>query len=188
MTPTVLVDMDGPLADFDRQFFDTCAAKGWPLDCTLDTQRHRFATDHIPDPKHRSAARSHVNTTRWFRDLPPAPGAIDGIRRLHQAADVWIVTKPLEANHHCRDDKAAWIRKHLGAEWEPRLIIAADKSIVRGTILLDDAPHPAWFERAIWEPVVYPTPWNGDGSKWAGLPRWSWDQTVADLFDLLAFA
>lgn len=181
--PTVLVDMDGPLADFDAHFFKRCAEEGYALDCELADQRHRFATDHIPDRTHRNAARTMVDTAGWFRDLPPTPGALDGINELFFYADVWICTKPLDANPTCRDDKADWIARHLGNRWMERLIIAPDKSMVRGTVLLDDAPKISWIERALWNPIIFRTPWNGAGSKWAHFPHWSWGESLEILLN-----
>lgn len=181
MTLRILVDQDGPLAGFDRKFFAECDRNGWHLDCTLDGQRHRFATDHVIDREHRKAARDLVDSTRWFLDLPVVEGAVEGLDRLAEIADVWIVTKPLEANPWCRDDKAAWVRRHFGTDWEHRLVITPDKSIVSGDILLDDAPKLDWLPNAEWNPVIYSTPWNGAGSKWAGLPHWSWDRPLVEL-------
>ena len=181
--PTVLVDMDGPLADFDAAFYALCHASGWEMHSTLQTQCHRFATDCILDRKHARLAREFVNSSRWFLDLPVTTGAIDGINELAEHADVWICTKPLEANLQCRDDKASWVRRVLGEEWERRLILTPDKSLVRGDILLDDAIKLHWLNTAEWEPVVFPTPWNGCGSDWDGLRSWKWGDPIADLLD-----
>lgn len=172
--PVVLVDMDGPLADFDRRFYDLCSERGWPMHSTFETQCHRFATDCMTEKAHAKAARAEVDSSRWFLDLPVVDGAVDGLHKLAEVADVWICTKPLEANATCRDDKAAWLGRHFGERWLPRLILAPDKSMVRGHVLLDDAPKPAWFPLAAWRPVIFPTAWNGSGSEWEGLPRWSW--------------
>lgn len=179
--PIVLVDMDGPLADFDRQFYDLCATNGWPLHSTFETQCHRFATDCMLDQDHARAARIEVNSTRWFLDLPVVEGAVDGLNELAERADVWICTKPLEANVTCRDDKAAWLARHFGDRWLQRLILAPNKSMVRGNVLLDDAPKLDWLGAAAWRAVIYPTVWNGGGSAWGGLPRWSWGDSVEEL-------
>lgn len=98
---------------------------------------------------------------------------------------MWIVTKPLEANRTCRDSKARWIEKHLGASWLPKLILAPDKSMVRGDILLDDAPHPDWIPRAAWQPVIFTEPFNGEGSKWADYPQWTWTDGVDRLMEVV---
>jgi 5'-nucleotidase len=170
--------MDGPLADFDRHFFKRCAESGWLMDCDYAGQVHRFATDHIPDKEHRRLAREMVDSTRWFYDLPVTPGSQEGLEELAQHAEVWVCTKPLEANATCRDDKAAWLARHFGEWWVKRLILAPDKSLVMGDVLLDDAPHPRWFQRAAWTPVIFPMSWNGPGSKWDGMCRWKWGDNI----------
>lgn len=183
MKPIVLVDQDGPLADFDARFFEMCAENGWELHSDRSTQCHRFATDCMVDRKARRKARLFVDSSAWFADLPVVEGAVEGINALAEHAEVWICTKPLEANLTCRDDKAMWVRKNLGVEWERRLIMAPDKSLVIGDVLLDDAPKPEWFVRAPWQPVVFSTPWNGPGSVWGELPHWTWGEDVERLLE-----
>ena len=191
---TILVDQDGPLADFDAHFYKLCVDRGYPMhdgEVHVDAlcTEHRFATDCLTKD-HGRLARQHVNESRWFRDLPVVSGAIEGINALADhpdVAEVWIVTKPLEANRWCQSDKAHWVRTHLGEDWLRRLIIAPDKSMVRGDILLDDAPKPEWFPRASWQPVIFPMSWNdADGTHSAahGLteePRWGWDDPLDEL-------
>lgn len=188
MRPTVLVDMDGPLAAFDDLFFERCAANGWEVDCTLDHQTHRYATDHIPDQAHRAAARRMVDTAGWFRDLRVVPGSREGLAELAAVAHVWIVTKPLASNPTCACEKTWWVKTHLGSTWVDRLVIAPDKSIVRGDILLDDAPKLSWLPRAEWRPVIYPAPFNRAGSQWAGIPAWCWRDGTDALLKLIRAA
>lgn len=183
--PTILVDQDGVLADFDSHFWERCLQRGYSFDCEPHEQRHRFATDHMTDKWERTHARFMVDHDEdWFADLPVIPGAVEGINALAEVADVWICTKPLEANTNCRDGKAQWVREHLGTEWEKRLIIAPDKSLIVGDILLDDAIKLEWLPRATWLPVVFPAPFNGAGSEWERLPRWDWSQPVEELLRL----
>jgi 5'-nucleotidase len=185
--PILLCDMDGPLADFDSLFFARCAEAGFEMDCDRDGQRHRFATSHIPDRRHRKAAREMVHNSRWFLDIPVTEGAQEGIEFLTVNFDVWICTKPLEANLTCRDDKARWLVKHFGSYWEDRLIITPDKSLIVGDILLDDAPKHEWIERATWEPVVFPTTWTMYDSEWShlrNLRSWTWGDPIDDLLGL----
>lgn len=169
---TILVDLDGPVADFDGHFRARCAENGWPLDD--GPPMHRYATKHVSSHAHRQLAHQMVETAGWYLELPPVAGALDGLATLAVHADVWLCSKPLEKNPTCRDDKGAWVRRHLGPDWERRLIIAPDKSMIRGDLLLDDAPNPAWFATASWAPVIYTAPYNERGSEWAGLPHWTW--------------
>lgn len=175
-----LVDMDGPLAGFNEHFFLRCGERGYELDCTLADQTHKFATSHIKDVTVRAAARSMVYEDGWFAQLPVVPGAVQGMNALAEIGDVWICTKPLEANRTCRDDKARWIVEYLGVEWERKIIIAPDKSMVVGNILLDDGPHLEWYERATWHPVIFDAPFNRTG-QWADDDRWKWGDSVSDL-------
>lgn len=180
--PIVLMDMDGPLADFDKYFWQQCQAQGWDFDCEPHEQSSRWATDHLTNPVARKLARSMVDTDpMWFYNLPPVPGAIEGMNILAKHAEVWICTKPLEANHTCRDMKAKWVREHLGSKWERRLIIAPDKSVILGNYLVDDSIKPHWFERATWTPIVYKEPFNE-----ADLPEflhWDWSDGVDVLIE-----
>lgn len=180
--PTLLLDMDGPLADFDRHFWDRCQAAGYTFDVTCHTaQRHRFFTEHIPNRRQRAAARAMVDAPGWFADLPVTPGARAGVAALLTVFDVWVCTKPLEANPTCLNDKHAWLVEHFPALAD-RMITAPDKSLINGALLLDDAPKPVWFGRARWRPVIFPAPYNHNDPAFAALPRWTWGDPVERLF------
>lgn len=184
MKPRLLLDMDGPIADFDKAFFNLCGEYGFELDCTPETQVHRFGSDHIADKKARREARELIYRTRWFRDLPVVEGALEGVRRLQEEFDVWVCTKPLEENKRCRDDKGAWIRKHFGRDLERQLVITPDKTIVDGVILLDDAIKLDWIGKGSWKSVIFRTVWNQEGSIWEDLPHWDWNDDVRELVDI----
>lgn len=183
--PVVLVDMDGPLADFEGAFYDLCADQAMPMHAgrvhkRLPCRKHRFLTDCLTS-QDKKFARYVIENSDWFRHLDVTPGAIQGINELAEHVDVWICTKPLEANARCRDDKAAWIRDHLGTDWEHRLILAPDKSMIRGDLLLDDAPKRLWLTDATWKPVMFTMPWNQAGSAWDEIPHWTWGDPVDEL-------
>ena len=182
MKPVLLLDMDGPIADFDQAFFDMCQTRGYELDIGSldDPNRKRFMTDNMVHSVQRKAARIAVDTRHWFKYLPVTPGAQEGIHTLEEHFDVWVCTKPLEVNPYCRDDKAAWLRRHF-PQLEKKLIIAPDKSLVNGAVLLDDAPKLEWLHRALWEPVVFRSGFNGPDSQWAHLRHWSWGDSWYEL-------
>lgn len=182
-----LVDVDGPIADFDGKLFKVCAERGWPMDVAHPgEQRHRYSTDHIPDLEHRAAMRAICDDAGWFSDLPLVEGALDGLERLSELCEVWLCTKPLRAAWRtCASEKTQWIEQRLGSHWTDRLIITPDKSLVRGHVLLDDAPYLSWLDRAEWTAVMFPASWNGEGSQWEGLPRWGWKDDPEDLINLV---
>lgn len=177
--PVVLVDMDGVLASFDGWLFDR--SHMFPsLDVTYETRDRYFLTDNV-NRKDAALMRKMVNESRIFRELDPLPGAVAGLWALAEEADVWICTRPLEANINCRDDKAYWLRKHFGPEFEKRMILTSDKSLVRGRVLLDDYPKRAEIDRATWQPIVFDQPFNGTFSEFCALPHYNWSQPIENI-------
>lgn len=184
-TLRLLLDMDGPLADFDLAFWELCRGHGVEMNITSmdDPNRKRFMTDNILRKDDRNRMREFVDhgPNRWFRDLPVVSGCQEGVERLEEAGvDIWICTKPLESNWRCRDDKAKWIRRYF-PHLEDKLLIMPNKALAIGDVLLDDAPKTKWFGEAVWKPVIFPCPFNGEGSEWEGLPRWTWGDPIEDL-------
>lgn len=177
--------MDGPIADFDLFFWKMCEFYGWTIDLDSldDPKRKRFLTDNMPHISQAKAARSAVNNDhRWFAELPVVEGAKEGVRELEQFFDVWLCTKPLEANKGCRDGKGEWVEKHFPSLGD-KLIITPNKAMIRGDVLLDDAIKPEWLDTAVWAPVVYDEPFNREGSTWEGWYRWSWSDPIEKLME-----
>jgi 5'-nucleotidase len=181
--PILLLDMDGPLADFDLAFYRLITKLDFEVDLhsLKDPRRKRFMTENMRYKDEAEWARNHVNTSRWFLDLPVTAGALEGVPELEKHFDVWVCTKPLEVNRHCRDDKAAWLRGYF-PQLEHKLIIAPTKSMVHGDILLDDAPKNDCAEIATWTAVLFPDTFNiQPGCGWEYLPRWTWGDPVEKL-------
>lgn len=158
----ILLDMDGVLADFDAALFrDTAHFIDWPQ-VSLNRE-HRFCTD-VLSSRNAKRVRRFIEETPFFRDLPVIPGAKEGVDAMLSAGwDVWVCSKPLEANATCASDKMEWIKRHF-PELVGKVILAPKKSMVKGDILLDDAHKPADFHEASWLPVWYPYPHNMNGS------------------------
>lgn len=177
--------MDGPLADFDLAFYQMCNNRGWTLDITnlSDPKRRRFMTDNMVNGEQRAMARRIVDSTRWFLGLPVTTGAREGVELLMEHFDVMVCTKPLEANPTCRDDKYEWLKSNF-PELAPNLMICPNKSWAHGDILLDDAIKPREIPHAVWNPVCFPTGFNGPDSEWAELPRWGWGDPIEQLLQL----
>lgn len=169
--------MDDVLADLNGWWWDRCIEAGVVFDVAdRSLQTHRFGSDHIPDPVHRRLARSFLEVGHAFAEFPVIEGAQEGVTDLlDRGHDLWVCSKPLEVNHHCMDDKATWLRRYF--PWlATRLILAPDKTMVHGDVLLDDAPPPFTFPQYPWAPVVFTRAFNGEGSTWGHLPHWSWGE------------
>ena len=168
----ILLDQDGVLADFERGFRDA-----WNL-------RYRDQMSALPPRARKSfrltddyplrlsdAVRSIYEATGFYRDLPPMPGAREGVHALlEEGHDVRICTSPLTVWRNCVPEKYEWVERHLGADFLQRLIVTRDKTLVRGHVLVDDKPRVDGAEMPLWRHVIFDAPYNAsvDG------PRMTW--------------
>jgi len=74
----------------------------------------------------------------FFRNLEPIPGAIEGINKLSEYYNVYILTSPSVHNPLCYMEKRLSVEDHLGFEWCKKLIINPDKSLMKPGLLIDD--------------------------------------------------
>lgn len=74
----------------------------------------------------------------YFLELKPMPFAIEAFNWMVTWADVWILTAPSYMNPNCLAEKNYWVRQHLGIEYTKKIIMAHDKSMVKGDYLIDD--------------------------------------------------
>lgn len=186
----ILLDMDGPTADFDPAVFDLCVLNGWKLDIESPSDsRHRYFTDHIIDPEERAACRAALDAEGWYRALPVTPGAQEGVEALLSAGhEVVICSKPHDATPSCVAEKLAWLGEHFPMLTE-EYVFTRDKAYAHGGhghghlrgILLDDAPAHGQVIRASWEPVTFARPFNGPTSIYGRYPRWEWGDPIERL-------
>ena len=108
----VYVDMDDTLCHFERAFHKAVA---------LNPKQ--------PFPQ-----------SQWgfFLGLEPYDGAIEGLRKLEEKYDVWILTKPSTRNLNCYTEKAKWIYDYFGQDIVDKLILCPDKALLKGDYLIDD--------------------------------------------------
>lgn len=177
--PTVLMDMDGVIADFDEQFFTRAIESGWSFD--IEHRSHqvsRWLTDHMPHKHEKKQAWKMLGSGGWFRNLPVIEGSKQGMYELDKLADIWICTKPLDSDPTCLQDKRDWVAQHF-PKFKNKLIITPDKSLIKGAVLLDDAPKMHWLETAEWKPLIYSHPFNSHAdSPLYEYPHYDWSQPV----------
>lgn len=177
----VLLDMDGPLAGFDQKFWANPRLRGLLSIDRYEQQTSWFFTDFIRSDRVRDSVRRMLNAPGWYRDLPVVDGAVEGVDALEAAGiDVWVCTRPHPDSPTCVSEKQAWLREHFPM-LDGKLITVADKSMVGGDVLLDDAPPFDTRMTPTWRPVVFTAPYNGVGSKWGNLPSWSWGDPIERL-------
>ena len=177
----LLIDQDNVLSDFETGFRQAWTAKGHDQPALPPEQRRNF---HLMDdyPAHLAAEVEAIyNTPGFFRDMPPMPGALDGIRAMREAGhEVRICTSPLMKYRHCVTEKYEWVEQHLGAEFVRLVILTRDKTLVHGDILVDDKPQVTGAHVPSWRHVLYDQPYN----RHVAAPRMTWNDWQATLASL----
>ena len=159
--PVVGVDVDGVLVDMLGQCFLTMEKmfgkklthsdmNGWCIDHHLEGRTNDFWTE-------LGASGFHENTK-------PYPGAVEGIQKLREVADVYIVTSPLRQGKTWTYDRDRWLQEHFGFDFNDIIHMRAKHRFL-GDALVDDRPENILQ----WQKVHT----RGKGIVW----RHSWNQT-----------
>lgn len=176
MTPRVLLDCDGVLADFQTRCLQLInEITGWSK--TLEDMRSWdiFEALGVPDDVEQ-AVYDRMHEPGWCESLDPYPGAVEGVKRLREIAKVYVITSPMRGKnwHHERD---AWLWKHFKINTKSIGHVSA-KYIVAGDILVDDkiSNLEQWYEC---HPHGRPILWHGPSNQhqhWLGLRVDSWEK------------
>ena len=76
----------------------------------------------------------------FYSHLKPIDGAIDGVKHLINSNhfEVYILTAPSTYNPLSYTEKRVWVEKHFGLDFTEKLIICANKGLLKGDVLIDD--------------------------------------------------
>ncbi len=162
MNDTILLDMDGVIADFVTAAAvalnmpcDPTKVQGWdlPKHFGIDAAAFWAAQDAIPD---------------FWLQIKPYPNIGLFIDTLRTYGEVYFLTAP-SLHRNCASHKIAWLRQHVGDWTTGRFLIGKPKHLLAkpyGTVLIDDsdANCDAWGQ-AGGQYVTFPRSWNGAGAK-----------------------
>lgn len=157
----ILVDQDGPLADFEQGFLDIWRNKHpQEIFITIEQRTTFYMRDQYP-----RELRTHVDkiysSSGFYENLPPVTGAVEALNQmLAQGIEVRICTSPLTRYEHCVLEKYRWVERHLGYDFTKRIIMTKDKTLVRGDFLIDDNPAINGIETPQWEHIIYDYAFN----------------------------
>ena len=165
--PTILLDMDGCVVDWDAGF-RAAWANASPIDRSLS-----YAMEECVAEGFKAAAKALYHSERFFATLPPMEGAVEAVRRLAARGDrVLFCTSPVLTSQHCAAEKYEWIIKHFGQAWAGRVIVTSDKTAVRGDVLIDDKPKIVGGCSAVWAQLLFDAPYNRTVTHLPRLSRW----------------
>jgi 5'(3')-deoxyribonucleotidase len=139
--PVLLVDMDAILADLTAEWY-SCYNQSNLQEPHEDVTVHNVTEWEIPNAKNRDLLWSILSHKGLYRNLPVIPGAIEGMRAIHDSGkfETYIVTAATAAEHTIME-KVQWLGEHFPFIKRRNIIACYNKSLIRGDFLLDDAPH-----------------------------------------------
>jgi len=91
---------------------------------------------------------------KFFENLEPIPGAVEGINFLRNHFEVFILTRPSVRNPLNYTEKRIWVEENIDVGMCKRLILSYDKTVVRGDYLIDDNIHTGLFKPE-WEHIHF---------------------------------
>jgi 5'(3')-deoxyribonucleotidase len=146
--PTVALDSDGILSDFTsgalRIVERVLGRRHVPADVTM----FDFTKALGLSPKEAKLVKDEIGKTRGFAaGLAVYPGAVDGVRRLREIADVHVVTSPWNSNETWYSEREEWLYRNFGIGHD-HVTHTSAKYIADTDVLIDDkASHvAAWLE------------------------------------------
>lgn len=181
MTPRILLDVDGVLADYISAAAAWCRRKGVKHashdTCTTWDPFEAWGCKDLEPAFDRHAARRD-----FCIELKEYIMAQRLVRLLRQQGEVVIVTSPLSCAPAWCCDRARWLDVHFGFRRD-EIVFTKRKDLVMGDVLVDDSPeHCEAFPGAR---VLVERPWNSDAAvfAWRG-----WATTAAARADDIADA
>lgn len=137
--PTILCDVDEVIADLLGEWV-RCYNEAYDDDLSLDSLTSWDMSEHVKTECGKDIYAFLAD--KWiYTRVSPIYGAMQGVRELRRLGRVVFVTSSNPATMH---GKVRWLEHYGFLSDDPRhsdLIIAHDKSLIRGDVLIDDGPH-----------------------------------------------
>lgn len=179
----ILVDMDGVIADWGKQwdaeldFWGEEAAR-----LPRHAEQTTFDLTAGRSKREKEIVAEIFNDECFYESLEPIDGALVALRALEgMGHEVFIVTSPWIYNPTCASQKIAWVREHLGDDWAKRTVITGDKTLVSGDILIDDKPTVTGVAAPDWEHIIFEQPYNLNVARKRRIKSWLDWKTIMEV-------
>ena len=157
---TVLVDMDGVLADFDRANNEIVRTH-FPDMPIIDNRREFYFKDSYAD--HPEVVEKIENDCRlpgFIRNFQPIDNALEGWKRILTAGYIpRVCSSPLENHPTIINEKKAWLEEYFvptfGSWVVDTAIFNRDKSGYQAIAIIDDRPTLRGMEKAVWQHILF---------------------------------
>lgn len=116
----------------------------------------------------------------WFAARPYL-GAVEAVQQMmSDGHEVYIATRPWETNNLCYAEKVAWVDRWLPELGRSRVIMLANKGLLRGDVLVDDKPE--YIQEFRGRGILFRRPWNGEAVfKVGSCVAYSWEDVLKEI-------
>lgn len=159
-TPTVLLDMDGVLFEWEDFFVQTWREMFPHLPTRDAGQRSDY--DLFADLSDDEVeAMLKVMDALSYHRIPVADGAVRAVSALADAgADLGVCSAPWLTNPTCASEKLTSVHQHFGIELAKATVLTRDKTLVFGDILVDDKPEIHGMRDPSWRHIYFTQTYN----------------------------
>lgn len=128
----IILDMDGVMADTYFKFVDRYAER-----FGRRPGREELLGKKAYQLPGAADLRDAMHEPGFFRDVPVMENAVEVVRELYAAHEVFVVSTASEFKHAYLD-KWEWLHEHFPFISFQRIVFCGDKSIVHGDYMIDD--------------------------------------------------
>lgn len=147
----VALDVDGVILNFTEFYLNTVRAvtgikipEGWaPQQWDLSKELNLSAAD-------TKAVWRLINSPGMETLINPFPGAVAGVKKLAEVADVFFVTAPMESSPTWCYDRTNHLTELFGKELVDSLTYTSHKYTFAADVLVDDKPESCKEWEAAW--------------------------------------
>lgn len=159
---TVLVDMDGVLADFDLEIANRLAARHPHIPLAVSRTNFYVSEDY---PEHAKLIKAMSDEEGFFASLPLVDGALNGWQQIIDCGyRPRICSSPISTNPYSKAEKLGWLEEHFvpvfGSWVVDQAIITKHKEEYDGIALIDDRPEVRNADMATWQHIIFDRPYN----------------------------
>lgn len=157
----VLVDLDGPLADFEGGFLKLWKEK-FPHDFFVPVKERKtfYLTEQYPE-EFSEKIQSIRTMAGFIRGLRPIKEGVEAIKEMIDSGfHVFVCSSEIYTNLNGLTEKKLWMQEYLGDNLTRSAIFTKDKTMVRGDYLIDDKPEIGGLYTPQWKHVIFDQPFN----------------------------
>lgn len=159
--PLVILDCDDVLADYCGEFRRMVEIYLSPgvleRESKDDPTWGIFDRLHMTDPE-KAHILKELEAPGFCASLPVLPGAVEGVSKLKQIAQV-IVATGHGHGRHWQAERTRWVHRHFGEDIPVILVDPEWKHLIDGDVMIDDRHETLvkWYEALRPMPILWTT-------------------------------